>query len=161
MDCGLLLFPPIRDMLESRPEATRPDNWKLEGEASLADGVLEGWISLETDVARGKGYVRLKDGLCRTLLTTMRELKGHEEPLGRRRPLGAEHGHGLADKRNWLEKRRDEEAALGITEQPYFLVIGGGQGGLGLGARLKQIGREQVCTPDTTPPPVCHLHLVK
>jgi len=48
----------IRDMLESRLEATRPDNWKLEGEASLADGVLEGWISLETDVARGKGYVR-------------------------------------------------------------------------------------------------------
>jgi len=98
----------IRDMLESRLEATQPDNWKLEGEASLADGVLEGWISLETDVARGKGYVRLKDGLCWTLLTTMRELKGHEEPLGRRRPLGAEHGHGLADKRNWLEKRRDE-----------------------------------------------------
>jgi len=130
----------IRDMLESRLEATQPDNWKLEGEASLADGVLEGWISLETDVARGKGYVRLKDGLCWTLLTTMRELKGHEEPLGRRRPLGAEHGHGLADKRNWLEKRRDEEAALGITEQPYCLVIGGGQGGLGLGARLKRLG---------------------
>jgi len=130
----------IRDMLESRLEATRPDNWKLEGEASLTDGVLEGWISLETDVARGKGYVRLKDGLCWTLLTTMRELKGHEEPLGRRRPLGAEHGHGLADKRNWLEKRRDEEAALGITEQPYCLVIGGGQGGLGLGARLKRLG---------------------
>lgn len=130
----------IRDMLESRLEATQPDNWKLEGEASLTDGVLEGWISLETDVARGKGYVRLKDGLCWTLLTTMRELKGHEEPLGRRRPLGAEHGHGLADKRNWLEKRRDEEAALGITEQPYCLVIGGGQGGLGLGARLKRLG---------------------
>ncbi|MCQ4062202.1 nuclear transport factor 2 family protein, partial [Klebsiella pneumoniae] len=59
----------IRDMLESRLEATQPDNWKLEGEASLADGVLEGWINLETDVARGKGYVRLKDGLCWTLLT--------------------------------------------------------------------------------------------
>ena len=130
----------IRDMLESRLQATQPDNWKLEGEASLAGGVLEGWISLETDVARGKGYVRLKDGLCWTLLTTMRELKGHEEPLGRRRPLGAEHGHGLADKRNWLEKRRDEEAALDITEQPYCLVIGGGQGGLGLGARLKRLG---------------------
>jgi len=59
---------------------------------------------------------------------------------GTRNRSDAVHGHGLADKRNWLEKRRDEEAALGITEQPYCLVIGGGQGGLGLGARLKRLG---------------------
>lgn len=132
--------PAIRDMLEARLEATRPERWRLEGEATLKDGVLEGWISLETEVARGKGYVRLKDGLCWTLLTAMRELKGHEEPTGRRRPMGAVHGHGHADKRNWLERRRDEEASLGITTQPYCLIIGGGQGGLGLGARLKRLG---------------------
>lgn len=132
--------PAIRDMLEARLEATRPERWRLEGEATLKDGVLEGWISLETEVARGKGYVRLKDGQCWTLLTAMRELKGHEEPTGRRRPMGAVHGHGHADKRNWLERRRDEEASLGITTQPYCLIIGGGQGGLGLGARLKRLG---------------------
>ncbi|MDN3237703.1 NAD(P)/FAD-dependent oxidoreductase [Pseudomonas sp. WAC2] len=130
----------IREMLEERLEQTQPDHWTLEGEATLTDDVLEGWIRLETDVARGKGYVRLKDGLCWTLLTTMRELKGFEEPSGRRRPMGATHGHGHADKRNWLEKRHDEEAALGITEQPYCLIIGGGQGGLGLAARLKRLG---------------------
>lgn len=132
--------PAIRDMLEARLEATRPERWRLEGEATLKDGVLEGWISLETEVARGKGYVRLKDGQCWTLLTAMRELKGHEEPTGRRRPMGAVHGHAHADKRNWLERRRDEEASLGITTQPYCLIIGGGQGGLGLGARLKRLG---------------------
>ena len=132
--------PAIRDMLESRLDTTRPERWQLEGNATLTDGVLEGWISLETDVARGKGYVRLKDGLCWTLLTTMRELKGHEEPTGRRRPMGANHGHGHADKRNWLERRRDEEASLGITTQPYCLIVGGGQGGLGLAARLKRLG---------------------
>lgn len=132
--------PAIRDMLDARLEATRPERWRLEGEATLKDGVLEGWISLETEVARGKGYVRLKDGQCWTLLTAMRELKGHEEPTGRRRPMGAVHGHGHADKRNWLERRRDEEASLGITTQPYCLIIGGGQGGLGLGARLKRLG---------------------
>lgn len=131
--------PAIRDMLESRLDTTCPEQWQLEGEAKLTDGVLEGWISLETDVARGKGYVRLKDGLCWTLLTTMRELKGHEEPTGRRRPMGANHGHGHADKRNWLERRRDEEASLGITTQPYCLIVGGGQGGLGLAARLKRL----------------------
>lgn len=132
--------PAIRDMLETRLEQTRPERWQLEGEATLTDGVLEGWMSLETDTARGKGYVRLKDGLCWTLLTTMRELKGFEEPSGRRRPMGASHGHAHADKRNWLERRRDEEAALGITTQPYCLIVGGGQGGLGLGARLKRMG---------------------
>jgi putative flavoprotein involved in K+ transport len=132
--------PAIRDMLQSRLDTTRPEQWQLEGEATLTDGVLEGWISLETGVARGKGYVRLKDGLCWTLLTTMRELKGHEEPTGRRRPMGASHGHGHADKRNWLERRRDEEASLGITTQPYCLIVGGGQGGLGLAARLKRLG---------------------
>ena len=132
--------PAIREMLEARLEQTRPEQWQLEGEATLADGVLEGWISLQTDTARGKGYVRLKDGLCWTLLTSMRELKGHEEPSGRRRPLGASHGHGHPDKRNWLERRRDEEASLGITTQPYCLIVGGGQGGLGLAARLKRLG---------------------
>ena len=132
--------PAIRDMLETRLDQTRPERWKLEGEATLNDGVLEGWISLETDAARGKGYVRLKEGLCWTLLTTMRELKGFEEPSGRRRPMGANHGHTRAAKRNWLERRRDEEASLGITTQPYCLIVGGGQGGLGLAARLKRMG---------------------
>ncbi|MEX5669490.1 NAD(P)-binding protein, partial [Pseudomonas neuropathica] len=50
------------------------------------------------------------------------------------------HGHAHADKRNWLERRRDEEASLGITTQPYCLIVGGGQGGLGLAARLKRMG---------------------
>ncbi|MGA3797739.1 NAD(P)/FAD-dependent oxidoreductase [Pseudomonas fluorescens] len=132
--------PAIRDMLETRLDQARPERWKLEGEATLNNGVLEGWISLETEAARGKGYVRLKEGLCWTLLTTMRELKGFEEPSGRRRPMGASHGHAHADKRNWLERRRDEEASLGITAQPYCLIVGGGQGGLGLAARLKRMG---------------------
>jgi putative flavoprotein involved in K+ transport len=132
--------PAIRDMLETRLEQTRPEQWKLEGEATLNDGVLEGWIRLETDAAQGKGYVRLKDGLCWTLLTTMRELKGFEEPRGRRRPMGARHGQVHADKRSWLERRHDEEASLGITTQPYCLIVGGGQGGLGLAARLKRMG---------------------
>jgi len=132
--------PAIRDLLETRLEQTLPQQWKLDGEATLTDGVLEGWMSLETEAARGKGYVRLKDGLCWTLLTTMRELKGFEEPSGRRRPMGANHGHAHADKRNWLERRRDEQAALGITTQPYCLIVGGGQGGLGLAARLKRLG---------------------
>lgn len=131
--------PAIRDMLQQRLEQVCPEQWQLEGEATLGNGVIEGWISLETATARGKGYVRLKDGKCWTLLTSMRELKGFEEPAGRRRPQGAQHGHGHADKRNWLERRQDEQAAIGITTQPFCLIVGGGQGGLGLAARLKRL----------------------
>ncbi len=74
-----------------------------------------------------------------TFLTTLDELKDHEEPRGVRRPHGAEHG-AQKDRKSWLERRQDESASLGIDEQPYVLVIGGGQGGIGLGSRLRQMG---------------------
>ena len=55
----------IRDMLQSQLAATKPSRWAVaEGEDSTeADGLLEGWISFETKVARGFGHIRLKDGL--------------------------------------------------------------------------------------------------
>lgn len=53
--------------------------------------------------------------------------------------MGAEHG---ADKHRltWLERRQQEVESLGSAEQPYVLVVGGGQGGIALGARLRQLG---------------------
>ena len=71
-------------------------------------------------------------------MTTLQELKGHEEPKGPTRVLGAVHGSD-PDPRSWAEKRAEEEATLGAV-QPYVLVIGGGQGGIALGARLRQLG---------------------
>ena len=53
--------------------------------------------------------------------------------------MGAEHGHGR-NRKTWKEKREAEAAELGYATQPYVLVIGGGQGGIGLGARLRQLG---------------------
>ena len=90
-------------------------------------------------MARGFGHIRLKNGKIWTLLTTMAELKGHEEKSGFTRPLGAKHGHGKGRK-TWREERDEELAELGHTRQPYALIIGGGQGGIALGARLKQLG---------------------
>jgi cation diffusion facilitator CzcD-associated flavoprotein CzcO len=43
-------------------------------------------------------------------------------------------------RKTWLERRAEEEAALGYTEQPYVVIVGGGQGGIGLGARLRRLG---------------------
>src|SRR6185295_7724938 len=42
-------------------------------------------------------------------------------------------------RETWLERREREARELGYETQPYVLVIGGGQGGIGLGARLRQL----------------------
>ena len=119
----------------------KPRDWRVaEGEiVTEADGVLESWISFETEIARGYGLIRIKDGLIWTLLTTMAELKGHEEKAGFSRPLGARHGVNLGAK-TWKELRDEEAEKLGYDTHPYVLIIGGGQGAIGLGARLRQLG---------------------
>lgn len=131
----------VRAMLESQLGKVRPGSLRLDPSETPAAGgdVTEGWIEFETATGRGFGHIRVKDGLIWTLLTTLTELKGFEEPKGPRRPLGAEHGHGR-NRTTWKEKREAEAAELGYATQPYVLVIGGGQGGIGLGARLRQLG---------------------
>ncbi|MER8748027.1 NAD(P)/FAD-dependent oxidoreductase [Mesorhizobium sp. M1050] len=99
---------------------------------------VEGWFNFETATARGKGHIRLRDGKCWTLLTSITELKGFEERAGQRRPLGVEHKVSR-ERLTWLEEREREEQTLGAEIQPYCLVIGAGQGGLALGARLKML----------------------
>ena len=97
------------------------------------------FIEFETAAGRGVGHLRLKGDECWTMLTALQELKGHEERKGATRVMGAVHGSD-PDTRSWAEKRHDEEAALGYATQPYTLVVGGGQGGIALGARLRQLG---------------------
>jgi putative flavoprotein involved in K+ transport len=53
--------------------------------------------------------------------------------------MGVRHGADR-NRETWAEKRARDAASLGVTEQPYCLIIGGGQGGIMLGARLKQLG---------------------
>jgi putative flavoprotein involved in K+ transport len=128
----------IQAMLKSTLAKVKPSHWKLEGEATEAGGVTDGWITFETAVARGKGHIRLQNGKCWTLLTTMTELKGFEEKKGPTRPKGVEHGV-YKERKNWLERKAQEEAELGYKTQPYCVIIGGGQGGIGLAARLKRL----------------------
>lgn len=129
----------IADMLTATLGHVQPSNWQLEGAANEAGGVTDGWIGFETAVSRGRGHIRLIGGKCWTLLTTMTELKGHEEKKGPTRPMGVEHGV-FKNRQNWLQRKQQEEAELGYTTQPYCVIIGGGQGGIGLGARLKRLG---------------------
>ncbi|HSI58821.1 MAG TPA: NAD(P)/FAD-dependent oxidoreductase [Ideonella sp.] len=129
----------IRAMLEARLADVKPGAFTLEGEASEAGGVTEAWFGFETAVARGRGHLRLKNDTAWTLLTTMTELKGFEEKKGHRRVAGAEHGVHQ-ERKNWLQKREEEAASLGYTEQPAVVIIGGGQGGIGLASRLRRLG---------------------
>ena len=129
----------IRAMLGATLAHTQPSNFRLSGEPKTADGVTEAWFSFETAVGRGIGHLRLRDGGCWTLLTALRELKGFEETSGARREAGIEHG-AIPGRLSWLEKKQRDEAELGATRQPYVLIVGGGQGGIGLAARLKRLG---------------------
>ncbi|BBX50106.1 NAD(P)/FAD-dependent oxidoreductase [Mycolicibacterium poriferae] len=133
----------ITDMLTTRLAGTDPSGFRARETPTEDEGVTTAFIEFETAVGRGVGHLRLKDedGQPRawTLLTALQELKGHEEPKGPSRVLGAVHGDD-PDPRSWAEKRAEEQAELGRSIQPYALVIGGGQGGIALGARLRQLG---------------------
>ena len=133
----------ITDMLTTRLAGTDPSGFRTRETPTEDGGVTTAFIEFETAVGRGVGHLRLKDedGQPRawTLLTALQELKGHEEPKGPSRVLGAVHGDD-PDPRSWAEKRAEEQAELGRSIQPYALVIGGGQGGIALGARLRQLG---------------------
>ena len=132
----------VRDLLEQTLGRVQPKNLAVAthlGEPTEAAGVTESWLTFETSVGGGVGQVRLKEGRAWTLLTTLNELKGHEEPVRNRRPRGAEHG-AKPNRQSWLEQRQLEAQDLGHTSQPYTVIVGGGQGGIALGARLRQLG---------------------
>ncbi|MTE01496.1 SidA/IucD/PvdA family monooxygenase [Paracoccus sp. YIM 132242] len=131
----------VADMLRAQLGHIKPTGWHLdENEApGEEDGIITAWFRFETAVGRGQGLVRLRDGRIWTLLTALQELKGFEEAKGFARPLGAKHGAGK-NRPSWKEEREAEAAELGYTRQPHTLIVGGGQGGIALGARLRQLG---------------------
>ena len=128
----------IADMLHATLGDVKPSHWRVEGEATGDEAMTEAWITFETAVSRGRGHLRLKNGKCWTLLTTMVEIKGHEEKKGAKRSPGVVHG-ASQDRSTWLEKRNAETNELGFKSQPYCVIIGGGQGGIALGARLRRL----------------------
>jgi putative flavoprotein involved in K+ transport len=129
----------VADLLRATLGEVDPVGFRVTEEPAEADGVITAWIAFETKAGRGSGLLRLVDDKAFTLLTTLDELKGHEEPVNDRRPSGVRHG-AFRDRVTWSESRVREAAELGYTVQPEVLIIGGGQGGIALGARLRQLG---------------------
>ena len=104
---------------------------------------IEAIFKFETATGRGDGIIRLipdaDDGnrpKAWTLLTALEELKGFEEQLGVARPRGNAYSRDFRGP-NWLDLRK---ASTDYADRdPTVLVIGGGQSGLCIAARLKQL----------------------
>ena len=106
--------------------------------------LIEAFFDLETAVGTATGFVRLHDepetgrpASAWIVLTALQQLHGSEERLGVLRPDGEEYSHG-GDGQNWLDLRQQERAYT--DRDPQVLVVGAGQGGLMIGARLRHMG---------------------
>ncbi len=97
-----------------------------------------GWFAFETAAGRGLGKVEFEAGKCTRFFTELEELKGFEEPIGKRRRRGVPFG-AQRNRKTWLDERAETARTLGYSVQPYCLVVGGGQNGLALAARLKRL----------------------
>ncbi|WP_328615317.1 NAD(P)/FAD-dependent oxidoreductase [Amycolatopsis sp. NBC_00355] len=128
----------VSGLLEATLDRIDPSGFRTTEPPTEADGVTDAWLEFETAAGRAKGHLRLTDEGAWTLLTSLRELKGFEERQRDRRSKGVEHGV-VRGRTSWAEKRAEEDARLGYEQQPYVVVIGGGQGGIALGARLRQL----------------------
>lgn len=110
----------------------------------VGQDAIEAFFSFETRTGRGRGLVRLAPdpadgGLYKawTFLTALEELKGFEERVGSRRPTGQSHSRDFRGP-NWLDQRKQAEDYA--DRDPAVVVVGGGQAGLAIAARLTQLG---------------------
>ena len=104
---------------------------------------IEAIFRFETAEGRGSGVLRLtpdasNDNTLKawTLLTALDEIKGFEEQVGKSRPRGESYSRDFRGP-NWLDLRRS--AAEYVERDPVVLVVGGGQAGLSIAARLRQL----------------------
>src|SRR5258706_9535234 len=116
-----------------------PTAWKIDKTLGSSHGVDQALLSLETRTARCAAVLRLRAGRCWLLVTAATRLVGLEQTTRHRRTNGAplRYEPGRPD---WRTERDRQKAELGVTQQPYCVIVGAGQAGLGLGARLKQLG---------------------
>ena len=104
---------------------------------------IEAIFKFETADGHGSGVLRLTpdaggNGTMKawTLLTALEELKGHGEHVGKARPHGESYSRDFRGP-NWLDLRKSSAAYA--DRDPTVLVVGGGQAGLSIAARLGQL----------------------
>jgi cation diffusion facilitator CzcD-associated flavoprotein CzcO len=105
---------------------------------------IEAIISFDTVVGKANGILRLvpdPDQPSRSkawiIATALDEIRGHEELIGDRRPGGQEYARQYGAD-NWLDLRN--RAKKYEDHEPAVLVVGAGQAGLTVAARLTVLG---------------------
>jgi thioredoxin reductase len=138
----------VVEQLCSRLAATHPTQWRRHATKPITRWVerdghhwLEVGIEFDTQLARGEGLVRLKpqgNGQWQawTLMTTVQWFRGHE-PRHMRLASPTEHIRRFQGP-NWADRRA--EAMQYNDREPEVLVVGAGQAGLSVAARLTQLG---------------------
>jgi len=97
----------IGEMVAAVLDGVKPRGWVLQGAASESDGVVEAWLTFETEAAHCVGHVRLRNDSCWTLLTSADELRGYEELRGPTREIGAP--HGAKKRRSFVQRATTQE----------------------------------------------------
>lgn len=125
----------IQTMLQATRSQTQAANWRRDGDAQTdAAGWTGCWLRFDSAAGAGRAHVRLRGGQIWTLMTCLTDLRDHPWAEGRNRPRGFDYGG------DWGDLRRKQHLALGVGAQPDVVIIGGGQAGMGLGARLQALG---------------------
>lgn len=131
----------IQHLLRRRQGQVQISNFRLQDQGQFRphwEQVVDGlsWVSsmffFETAIGTGTGMVRLTqaEGDARwkayAVYTSLQELKGAEEPLGKRRPEGTTESMpgGLAGG-TWIERRERQKEFL--DAEPTVLVVGAGE----------------------------------
>ena len=108
------------------------------------EDVLEAVFTFATKIGPCEGVVRfLADPTdsspirAWTIMTALAEMTGFEESIGAARPTGHAYSRDFSGP-NWLDRRNI--AVAYEDRDPEVLVVGGGQAGLSIAARLTQLG---------------------
>jgi cation diffusion facilitator CzcD-associated flavoprotein CzcO len=137
----------IETMLAETLPRTRPKNFHIPPQRTPPRWIgragadcIEALFEFETDFGPCNGALRLvPDGQGQlrawTLNTNLHELRGYEEEFKRRAPPDSMRDFGAE---NWSDRLTKQRAFAG--RDPVVLVVGGGQAGLSIAARLGQLG---------------------
>ncbi|KAJ4865404.1 pyridine nucleotide-disulfide oxidoreductase domain-containing protein [Trichoderma breve] len=113
----------------------------LDGEGEVIG--ITFFFNFDTVIGSGKGVGRIinDNGTWKfySLYTALQELKDYKETINERRPHGVEHG-AKQGRQNWAQRREQEK--LHKNANPAVVIIGAGQSGLTIAARLKMMGVE-------------------
>lgn len=136
--------------LPSNAAKSKPRNFKVDEKRTpprivtrAGTRCIEAIFAFETVVGRCNGILRLtpadsdKAPKAWTLMTALDEIRGGEELIGPRRPRGKTLAGDFRGP-NWLDRRK--ASAAYADRDPAVLVVGAGQAGLSIAARLNHLG---------------------